>query len=169
MHIDKTQFGFTLVELMITIALFGILASFAIPSYQNMIENARVRTATGSILTGLQIARAEAITRNTNVQLDFRAGSAWTVCISPVGGGNCPAGTTNIQSRSANEGSSSSVTINNNLKEGPYVFDNFGGLDSPAAPITFDIGNSALAGSRDLRVIVSAGGTTRSCDPALDC
>lgn len=153
------------------IALFSVLASFAIPSYQRMIQNTQIRTATDSILTGLQIARAEAVARNTKVQFDFRTGSAWTVCTTPAGNGSCPTtdDATTVQSRGASDGSSANVTINTNGNNGPYVFTSLGGLD-PAGALTIDIDNTALSSgaSRNLRVSVGAGGLARSCDPALD-
>ncbi|HSR01922.1 MAG TPA: GspH/FimT family pseudopilin [Methylophilaceae bacterium] len=163
---DK-QSGFSLVELVIVIAIFGILASFAVPSYQQMIENSKIKTATDSILSGFQIARAEAVKRNINVQLEFGAGSAWTVCVSPAGGGSCTAANT-IQSRKSSEGSSSDVTVVASVA-GPYVFNGFGILTSPGGA-TIDIDNAALssAKSRNLRVIAGASGAIKSCDPSLD-
>lgn len=166
MHKCVKQLGFSLVELVIVIAIFGILASFAVPSYQQMIENTKIKTATDAILSGFQIARAEAVKRNTNVQLEFGAGSAWTVCVSPAGGGACSGNT--IESRKSSEGSSTDVSVVASVA-GPYVFNGFGILTSPGA-VTIDIDNAALpsAKSRNLRVIAGASGAVKSCDPALD-
>lgn len=158
--------GFSLVELSIVVTLFAILAAFAIPSYQQMMDNARIRTANDSILSGIQIARGEAIKRNTSVQMQFRTGSAWTVCVEPVGHGDCPTtdDATTVQSRLASEGSSSSVTVTGS--KGPFVFNNFGLMTSPTTA-TATINVSGATGSRALRIVVQKGGATRSCDPAL--
>lgn len=170
MRIRARQIGFTLVELLIAMAIFGILAAFAVPSYQNMIENSKIKTATDSILAGLQIARAEAVKRNTSVQFDFRTDSAWTVCITPAGAGSCPTtdGATTIESRAVSEGSTTDVAIAESGGAGPYVFDSFGRLTSPATATTIDVTNPSLGSSRDLRVVIGVGGAVKSCDPALD-
>ena len=43
--------GFTLIEMMITVAVIGILASIAVPSYHNAIERSRVSTAGSDLVT----------------------------------------------------------------------------------------------------------------------
>jgi general secretion pathway protein G len=47
----KLNLGFTLVEMMITVAIIGILAAIAIPAYSNYVERARVSAAISDIAT----------------------------------------------------------------------------------------------------------------------
>ena len=64
MHHHKSESGFTLIELVIVIVILGILASVAIPKYEDMREQARVATLKGqlgSIRSALSIQYA----RNT--------------------------------------------------------------------------------------------------------
>lgn len=56
--------GFTLLELMITIAIAAILLAIALPSFQSSLRSNRVATATNEALASLSLARSEAI-RNT--------------------------------------------------------------------------------------------------------
>jgi type IV pilus assembly protein PilE len=47
----KTQKGFTLIELMITVAIVGILASIAVPSYQKSVMKSRREDAKGALVS----------------------------------------------------------------------------------------------------------------------
>jgi type IV fimbrial biogenesis protein FimT len=59
--------GFTIFELMITIAVAGVLAAVAIPNMRDFIRNGRLTSATNDLLRSMQIARSEAIKRQRNV------------------------------------------------------------------------------------------------------
>ena len=167
--------GFSLVELIIVIAIFAVLSAFAIPSYTQMVQNNRIKTAVESVQNGLQVARAEAVKRNAPVQFDLRGSdSAWTVCVVPAVPGACPNpdNANTIQSRSVGEGSSADIDVVTS-NAGPFVFNGLGTLTSPAAAasglISIDVDNSAMtvSDSRELRIVLGAGGTIKTCDPAL--
>lgn len=64
---SKTQLGFTLLELMVTVAIVSILVSVAVPSFDSFIKNERLTSNTNLIISNLKLARSEAIKRNTQV------------------------------------------------------------------------------------------------------
>lgn len=59
--------GFSLIELMVTLTVFGILTMAAIPSISEWLRNTRLRGQSESVLSGLQQARNEAVRRNRQV------------------------------------------------------------------------------------------------------
>jgi type IV fimbrial biogenesis protein FimT len=76
--------GFTLVELMITLVIFGILVSMAIPSFTQMIRDNSILAATNDLHASLELARSESVTREANISLTSIAGSwsnGWEVFV----------------------------------------------------------------------------------------
>lgn len=64
---NTAQKGFTLIELMIVVAIIGILAAIAIPQYQNYVARAQATEAV-NILGGLKLPLSEALSFNPLVQ-----------------------------------------------------------------------------------------------------
>jgi len=186
--LSRHQRGVTLLELMLGLVLMTLLLAMGVPSYTNWIRNTHNRAAAESVLNGLQMARNEAVRRNTTVRFnltDSNGTVAWTVgCVNVTA--TCPA---TIQSRPATEGTdqarvgvsldaiplptpaghfSSALAAGNELAAG-VSFNGIGRV--PAANVgndftRADITNVTSASARRYVVLVGVGGQIRMCDPA---
>ncbi len=70
--------GFTLIEMMVVIGLVGVLIALAAPSMRGILEVRRLRAINSQLVTDLQFARSEAISRRSTVRLDFRESASET-------------------------------------------------------------------------------------------
>ncbi|CAG0980631.1 hypothetical protein MTYP_01742 [Methylophilaceae bacterium] len=166
--------GFTIIELMLAIFITAILLALAIPSFKTMLLNYQLRTVAEGINNGLQLARAEAVRRNTNVEFTLGAGSDWTVgCQIEVGDDDgdgvddCPL---EIQSKSSNESGTLAILSVQPAGTQKVTFNGLGrvtanndGTDS-ISRIDIDIDGLDEEDSRDLRIVIS-GGSVHFCDP----
>jgi type IV fimbrial biogenesis protein FimT len=79
----RTGLGFTLPELMIVLAVAGVLAALAVPSFQSLTQSQQAKNASFELFSSLSLARSEAIKRNANVTVaplvagDW--GQGWTI------------------------------------------------------------------------------------------
>jgi type IV fimbrial biogenesis protein FimT len=164
------QRGFSLIELMFTVTIFGLVLMLGLPSFSEWIQTQQLRAATEATLNGLQVARAEAIRRNLQVQIVFGPpGTSWTVTevlsAAPV------------QSRPAAEGSANAVLALTPVGATTVTFTPLGSVttnaDASAILTQLDItnptgGNCQPAGPmRCLRVLVTGGGSLKMCDPIV--
>lgn len=79
----KNYTGFTLIELMITLAIAAIVMTIGVPSFQETIRQNRLTTGVNNFVTALNLTRSEAIRRGTRVTLCKSADS--TSCATTGG------------------------------------------------------------------------------------
>lgn len=65
----RPQAGFTLIELMVTLAVIAILALVAVPATQSLVNGNRLAGVTGDLTAAVQLARSEAIRRSARVTM----------------------------------------------------------------------------------------------------
>ena len=70
----RRQSGFTLVELLIVIALISAMAIFAVPNFLIMMPDFRLRSASQDLLSNFQKAKLTAVKRNINTAVCFSTG-----------------------------------------------------------------------------------------------
>ncbi len=193
----KAWRGFSLVELIVGMAVFGVLLALAMPSFSGWIRNAKIRTTAESVQNGLQLAKAEAVRRNTAARFQLidvvdntcalnSAGPHWVVSLDSVVAkcGTAASDTADpriIQLRGGAEGSDNNTVLAAALAGGgaaqsALVFNGMGRLTpTPTASINIDIKPKTGTGAcladngkiRCLQIVVSVGGQIRMCDPAL--
>lgn len=95
--------GFTLIELIVTLTVAGILVSIAIPDFKTTIDNNRQISELNTLLSGMVYARSEAVKRNVDVVICSTSdqktcsgtwSNGWLVYYTPTGTYDAP-GTTN--------------------------------------------------------------------------
>jgi type IV fimbrial biogenesis protein FimT len=182
--------GFTLIELMIALAVAALLLSMGMPAFHIFLANTKVRGTADSLQSGLNLARSTAMRRNQNVDFvmtndTIDLGSVGTVTPATNGKNwlvrvlDPSTGTYELlQSKSGAEGSgavegASPVIVNGSVAQ--VTFRGLGGTQGLASTATFDFSQPSAGACntvstpgpiRCLRVQVSVAGLIRICDPS---
>jgi len=187
--------GFTLIELMIGVALLAVLLMLAMPTFSTMLHNRKLRGVAESIQAGLQVARAEALKQNRTVEFmltddDPVAGGVGAFTATTTGPNwavrvDTGAGFSFVEGRAAPEGSNQATDATLNVQiaatypagASTIRFDGLGRAPNlGAANALYDVTNptggacKTTAGSepmRCLRIVVTPGGRVRMCDPSV--
>ncbi|ERP86869.1 MAG: GspH/FimT family pseudopilin [Pseudomonadales bacterium] len=64
---SKQESGFTIVELVVSLLVLGVLLAFAIPSYQGVIASNALRTSTADLITALNLAKMQSVSLRQQV------------------------------------------------------------------------------------------------------
>lgn len=188
----KPNGGFTLVEMMISVAIMAILLGLAAPGFQSFIQNAKIRTTADNIQAGLHLARSEAIRRNARVSFWLvnntsascarsASGTSWVVSFSdPAGACNTASSDTVaprlIQSRLGTD-DSTGVSVSaasggaTSSAASCITFNGFGGVEPACTGGGTRIGiinvtpANGASTARRLDVRITSGGAVRMCNP----
>ncbi len=111
---NKSPSGFTLIELMITVAIVGILASIAYPSYQDSVMKSRRADAKG-ILLGLANSMERHFTVNNNSYCDAGGTGGTSTCgtaTNDTGTPSVPVGGTSYYTVTISAATANTYTLN---------------------------------------------------------
>jgi prepilin-type N-terminal cleavage/methylation domain-containing protein len=165
--VSQKNVGFTLIEMMVTVAVAAILLTVAIPSFTQMIDKKRLESAAENLYADLQFARAEAIKRNKTIRVSFYAnGSTWCYGLKENVDCDC---------QEADSTESDFCEINDIPKIVSSAEFKDISITSTASSFSFtplrgtvDTGSTEFqsANNKKLRVVVSGFGRVRLCSPS---
>lgn len=157
------QRGLTIVELMIGLTITAVILAIGVPSFGVWVQNTRVRNAADALINGMNLARGEAVRRNSAVMFELSRDSSWEVSVN---------GTT-IQKRPAADGSSG-ITVTPSGGATQVTFNGVGAVianaDGSISLTQVDVESDLASrsdGARPLRVMLSLAGSMRMCDPSV--
>ncbi|MEA2079584.1 MAG: GspH/FimT family pseudopilin [Pseudomonadota bacterium] len=167
---DTRQSGFTLLELLVTLAVVGLLAGLAVPAMGRLLDTARLRSAAEAFAQELQQARNQALTHQQSIYFSLSVSAQrWCYGWSELAACDCKAGDT--EASACRTGSDSRQRIHRRLStDFPSVELNttrraasrtlhFSPVRGTASADSFALRN----GAGELRVIVSPLGRVRIC------
>jgi type IV fimbrial biogenesis protein FimT len=176
--------GFSLVELMVAVALLALLLGLATPSFTTWVRNAQTRTASDALQNGLRLAQSEAVRRHrqmvffltndpvcSNTTAPANNGRFWVLrSVALVAGDPVETLQCGQLSELADGVAVTGPTALCFNGVGRLIANPNPGLGSTvcSVPVSgsgqYDLSNPR--GDRPLRVLVTMAGSVRLCDPA---
>lgn len=184
MTASRRQHAFTLVELIVAVAVAAILLTIGVPSFRDFILRQRLKSVQAQLVTDLQYARSEAAARNILVWVDFQSDTSQTCytiyasvasdadCSCVKGSGSACTVTPSKEIRTVSVPKSDSVTITTPQPLPNFAFDSVNGgiVSNPTFPRPSDLDlyqiDVALDTTRKFVVTVGKTGRTTVCAPS---
>jgi type IV fimbrial biogenesis protein FimT len=161
---SNKQSGFTLLELVVVVAIIALVSIIALPQLNTTRENYQLKSAAVDMLSYFQKAKMEAVKRGTNVVLSFSPGvnGSYEIFVDNGAGG----GTADNWTRDGGEESIRQIRIGEGITmpAGDITFTgNTAGFNSRGMPIGNRIGTVNLVNnnSNSYSIVLSMAGSVR--------
>lgn len=173
--------GFTLIELMVVVALVAIILALAAPSFTGTLARKRLEGVASELSTDIQYARSEAAHRNTAVGIVFDTNCYTVYVLGTTNATGCGAlGTGGSSLKNVQIGGGTSLAFAPAVAGAFIAFDPVRGMAVDAATGANDLSGSVTltnsAGNWQIRALVTKVGRTKLCSPnntvtalATDC
>lgn len=178
LHALRPSRGFTLIELMVTLAVAAVLMMVAVPSLTTFKRNAELTSATNTLLASINAARGEAMKRGRSAMVVANGSSwssGWTVFVDTVATQSYtdadftvlvqPA-LTNFTVTGTPGSTATGATPYLLFDASGYSKTKTGGFNALTLSITPNFTSDAQLADQTRRVVVAATGRARTCKPA---
>jgi type IV fimbrial biogenesis protein FimT len=176
--VRRQEKGFTIVELMVTVAVAAVLLVIAVPSFRNVTANNRLNTAVNDIVASLGSARTEAIKANAGAQFcsnsaSLNTGSTMGVeCLNEVGTVVLSTGTGAEVVRSGTTSITGTIQLSGDVQAIRYGGDGVGHAVGSSAPFNgtvADICTSSLTKGNHRKIEMTGGSILATSTYTGDC
>jgi len=161
--LSSKQRGLTMIEASMSLAIVGILAGTALPSFKDSLDKRSLEGVSSEVGTDLRYARSEAVARNAGVRVSFYQG-CYVVHTGDRADCQCdgqgPAVCTGdaVALKTVNAATARGVQIVSNVSS--LRFDPTNGTTSPTGTVC-----TVPANGRSVHHVVSLMGRVRTCSP----
>lgn len=135
--------GFSIIEVVTTVAILGLMLAFAVPSYQEFIVNYRTSEQANSLLADIATARTEAVRYQRTVRLVATGGDwddGWTVWVDLDDDGTDDGGEETMRRQPAQTDGFSVLAVDvGGTGVTTLAFGNTGNLTAPATRVEFGV------------------------------
>jgi type IV fimbrial biogenesis protein FimT len=162
--------GFTLLELLVALAISALLLTIGMPSFTTFVRNSEIRSAAESISNGLRMARTEATRLNAPVSFTLVGGGDPSWAINAFDSTTATLIQPPIQKFAKLETGKNAKAVTTPANAVAVTFSGMGRIISPSPIATpnlqqVDVSSSVAGEARTLRVYVDDSRSIRICDP----
>lgn len=168
--LKSSMYGFGLIELMITVAIIGIMSSMAIPAFSEWVADTKTRTMAEVFQNNIRLAQTEALRRGRQVQFFLTSATPAMNVATATNGKNWGIQSMTLTNKDTAEEfiqggslSANNPSITVSASSAVIQFNSIGRVSNVNQPVTIQLANSK--GDRKMNITVTLAGGVRMCDP----